>query len=239
MNQLHKFGAFWRLHDISPFCAKVETYARMTGVPYEPVIGNSQKAPRGKFPVWVGDDGRTIVDSELIVRHLEAAREVPLDAGLSPRERAVGEAFRVMLEEHHYFVMLFVRWGNPASVAMFRPAWTAYFDRLKVPRFVQGMVLSSVARTIHKQLHNQGTGRHTREDVMNFGVRHWSAVADQLGDAPFLLGERPRTVDATVYAFLSATLDAPFESRFKDHVLADRRLVDYHARMRERFWAGA
>lgn len=239
MHTLHKFGGCWGVSDVSPFCAKVETYARMAGIPYEGVVSNSQKAPRGKLPVWVDEGGRTIADSELIVRHLEATQQAPLDAGIAPRERAVGEAFRAMLEEHHYFVLLYVRWGSAESLALFRPVWSEYFARLKVPRFLHPLVFRQVAGNIRRQIFQQGTSRHARDEVMAFGVRHWTAVSDQLGDAPFLLGDRPRTVDATVYAFLSATVDTPFESPIRDHVLSDRRLVDYHARVRARYWADA
>lgn len=239
MNTLHKFGSVWGLSDVSPFCAKVETYARMAGIGYQSVVSNSQKAPKGKLPVWVGEDGRAIADSDAIVRHLEAAHGAPLDGGIAPRDRAVAEAFRAMLEEHHYFVLLYVRWSTPESLAIFRPVWSDYFARLKVPRILHPLVFAQVTRTIRGQIWNQGTARHSRAEVMAFGVRHWTAVSDQLGDSQFLLGDRPRTVDATVYAFLSATLDAPFEGPIRDHVQADRRLVEYHARMRARYWGEA
>lgn len=233
---MYKFVDAWGLPDLSPFCIKLETYLRMTGVAYQTATGDSRSAPKKKLP-YVRDGERTIPDSAAVIDHLKATRGDPLDRDLSPRDRAIGEAFRAMLEEHHYFVVMYVRWCDEPGRAIYRPILRRYCDALKIPRFLHPLVIAHAGRGLRTQAWLQGTARHSHPEIMTIGQRHWSAVSEQLGDQPFLLGDQPTSVDATVYAFLISTIDAPFETPIKQSALADPRLVAYRDRMRERYWA--
>jgi hypothetical protein len=53
------------------------------------------------------------------------------------------------------------------------------------------------------------------------------APAELLGDQPFLLGGRPRTVDCTLYACLESVLGFPIDSLLRARVAARANLVDY------------
>jgi glutathione S-transferase len=68
------------------------------------------------------------------------------------------------------------------------------------------------------------------------GKRIVLAVATQLGDAPYFLGDRPRAVDATVSSFLFALMDAPFPSAVRDHAEKQSNLRAYVDRMKARYW---
>lgn len=59
MIELHSFGPAFGLPDPSPFCIKAELLLKLSGLPYQRVIGNLQRAPKRKLPVIV-DDGATI-----------------------------------------------------------------------------------------------------------------------------------------------------------------------------------
>ena len=109
MIKLYTFGPSFGLPDASPFVMKVETYLRLTGQKFETAIGDVRKAPRGQLP-YVEVDGRIIPDSTAIVDYLEDARPQKLDARLTPAQRAVGLAFKSMMEEHLYFGVLYLRW---------------------------------------------------------------------------------------------------------------------------------
>lgn len=236
MLTVYKFVDAWGLPDLSPFCIKLETYLRIAGVAYEAVVGDANKAPRRKLP-WVHDGEHTLADSDTIIHHLEAGRAVPLDRDLSPHDRAVAEAVRTMLEEAHYFVIVYVRWCTPEGRAIYRPVLSRYCAAVGIARPLHSLMIGMATLNMRAQAWMQGTARRDPAEIMALGQRHWTAVAELLGDRPFLLGERPTSVDATVYAFLVSTIDAPFDSPIKAHALADARLVAYRDRMRARFWA--
>lgn len=68
MIKFSQFPPLWDLPSGSPFCAKIETYLRMVGLPYETVNdADVRKAPR-KLPV-IQDDTRRIADSGLKERY--------------------------------------------------------------------------------------------------------------------------------------------------------------------------
>ncbi len=52
-----------------------------------------------------------------------------------------------------------------------------------------------------------------------------------LGDKPFLLGDRPSGVDATVLAFLIAATARAFPGPIRDAILAEPNLVAYRDRL--------
>jgi hypothetical protein len=66
-------------------------------------------------------------------------------------------------------------------------------------------------------LHNQGTGRHSRDEIYAIGCRDLTAIADLLSDQPYFLGAEPSSVDATAYAFLANVLWAPIDSPLRAH----------------------
>lgn len=237
MLTVHGFVPDWGLADLSPFVVKLETWLRLAKIPYRRALGDPRRAPKKKLPYIVDDDGRTIADSDAIIRHLKATRDITLDAHLDPRTAAIGEAVRALLEEHHYFVIVYVRWCIAESRRVYRPTLLRYYEGLGIPRFLHGLVFAAAVRDLQGQAYKQGVARHSEAEIMEIGKRHFSAVADVLGDQPFLLGDRPSSVDATVYAFLASTTCAPFETPIKAHALADPRLVAYRDRMRELCWS--
>src|SRR5262245_37699756 len=109
MITLHKFNAAWGMPDISPFCIKVETYLRMAGIPFDTVVADGRKAPKKKLP-YIDDGGTIVCDSRDIIEYFEAKSQSPLDAGLTPVERATAVAFRGLFEEELYFYAVYLRW---------------------------------------------------------------------------------------------------------------------------------
>jgi glutathione S-transferase len=232
---LHKFVPGYGLPDMSPFVIKLETYLRMAGLEYRSVISDSRKAPKGKFP-YIEDDGRVIADSTLVIEYLEAKAAAPLDAGLDARQRAAATAFKGLLEEHTYFLVLWRRWIDEAGWVLYRPALKAYASRIGVPSFAFPLIAGSVRRDVRRRTLGQGTGRHTPAEIGAMGAAHVQAVADWLGDQPYFLGDRPRVIDATVFAFMASELWAPFGGPAQERLRASKNLVAYCERMRAQWW---
>jgi glutathione S-transferase len=238
MVTLYKFNAAWGMPDISPFCIKVETYLRMVGIPFSAVIADGRKAPKKKLP-YVDDGGTIVADSRDIIDHFEAKISEPLDAGLTPKEAALATAFRGLLEEEVYFYAICMRWQSDAGWKTYVPVLREYGAHVGIPGFLAPLILRSIRKQVIRAAWGQGSGRHTLEQVEARFCKALDALSVQLGDGPYFLGERPRTIDATVHAFLWSMLDAPFDSPVRQHAEGLGNLREYCTRMRARYFSGA
>jgi glutathione S-transferase len=233
---VHKFASAWGQPDLSPFVFKLETYLRMAGIAYEGVPGDVRKAPKKKLP-YIEHDGRVLGDSSLIITHLKTVFGDSLDAGLGARERAVAASFQAMLEEQLYFVILYQRWQEDRGWATYAPVLSEIMGTAGVPGPLRRVASYVIRKQVLKTVYAQGTGRHTGAEVDAIGSRIVTSVSDYMGENSFFLGESPRTIDATVYPFLSGIMDTPFVSATKAHAESLPHLRAYVDRMKAKYWA--
>ena len=204
-----QFPDIWG-RNVSPFGLKLEAWLRLADIPYtvEPST-DLGKGPKGKLP-YIRDDGRLIGDTTLIIEHLKAP-------GASTRCRAVAARARRSA-------------GNAAAVRgalllrpglqpldrrcrLGRPWRPAFFGRLPFP--VGRVAAGHFRRRVRRMLHMQGIGRHRPDEIYAMARHDLEAVADYLGDRPFLMGEQLTTIDAVAYAFIANVLYVPFETELK------------------------
>lgn len=220
----------WSTPDFSPFVIKLETWLRFASIPYERRDGgNPLQAPKGKIP-YIELDGKRMGDSQLIIEALTASHAVTLDEGLTPRELAVARMVRRALEEGTYFCAVRLRWIE-------EDGWLEQYQAFKAmfPAFVAPIAVPMIRRKVRAAAHAQGIGRHGREEVMAMAVADLGAIEALLGEQPFLLGDSPRSVDATVYAFLLAIQRHPGTTAV--HLSArSPRLLAYTERIAARYW---
>jgi len=235
MIKLLKFGPGFGTSDFSPFVLKVETYFKMTGVEYQGVPSDVRKAPKKKLPV-VEVDGRVICDSSAIIEHFESKRTDKLDAQLDAKSRAIGEAFKSMIEEHFYYVAMMMRWVMDDGWAVFKPEFVGtILAGAGVPSFLRGFIANSARRAVIAQTKAQGTGRHSREEVVAIGRRLYDALDTQLGEGKFLLGDEPSTYDATAWAFITVALAPMFDNELRKYGAQKKNIAAYLARMNEKY----
>ncbi|MBI3042798.1 MAG: glutathione S-transferase N-terminal domain-containing protein [Betaproteobacteria bacterium] len=231
MIRLYQFQPALGLPNASPFCMKVETFLRMAGLSYEcPRDADLRKAPKGKLP-YIVDEGAVVSDSSFIVDHLKRKYGDPLDSHLGAAERAAALACQRMLEENTYWAVLYFRWIDEAGWALTREA---FFGWMKPP--LKWIVPPLARRSVRRELHGHGMGRHARDEIVAIAKKDITAAADFLGDKPFFLGARPSSLDATAYAFLANILWVPLESPLKAHAQTYPQLAAYCARMREKYY---
>jgi glutathione S-transferase len=169
---------------------KLETYLRMTGMPFE-IVPNASlaKAPKGKMP-YIEDQGRVIGDSGLIIDYLKATYGDPLDQWLTPSECAVALAFQHLMEEHLYWIGVYSRWVEPEGWKIIREA---FFRGLRPP--LKWIVPELARRTLKRELHDHGLERHRRDEIYQLGQADTTAIADFLGRNHFSWGTgRPRSM---------------------------------------------
>jgi len=225
---LHTLPGGYGVESVSPFCMKVEVYLKLAKLPYKTRIGNVRKAPKGKLPFIVDDDGTVIADSSAIVAHLEKKHGEPLDKGLSSDEKAKAHVLKRMLEESLYFVVVWSRWAEDEGFAVVR-------ESLKViPAAIRWFLVPAIRKNVVGITRSQGIGRHSRDEIYAFGKADIDAVSTLLGQSTFLLGDRLTTVDVIAYSFFAAMLRVPGGAPLRAAVKATPNLEAYVARIDER-----
>jgi len=223
---LHQVGPVWAKTSPSPACAKVETYLRMAELEFKTVSTmDSRKAPKGRLP-YITDGGRTIADSTFIIEYLKEHYGDPLDAYLSDGDKAISLAFQRMIEENLYWCIIHARWQDDRNWPTLKKA---LFSRMPFPLRV---IIPAIARKMAiGGLKGHGMGRHSVAEVSEIAIRDIAAVATFLGDKTFIMGDKPSSLDATVYAFISTLLGDPVQSEFKNFAKKQQNLVDHCDRM--------
>ena len=221
---LHQFEPLFGEPNLSPFCMKLESWLRLTGIPYALApAGDLSAAPRGKAPWIVEADGAVVADSTLIIEHLKRTRGIDPDADLPAAHRLVAVALSALLEERLYFALAWSRWIPDEAWAVTRPA---YFPGLPP------QIAESIREETRQALHHQGIGRHTAAEIVHIATRDIDTLAGLLGDRPWLFGDRPATLDCTAYAFVANLLVPAFDTPLRRAAERHPNLRAYAARAR-------
>ncbi|MGB8338408.1 MAG: glutathione S-transferase family protein [Burkholderiales bacterium] len=234
MIKLYQFAPAFNLPNASPFCMKLENYLRMAALPFEiprPNMRDLGKAPKGKMP-YINDNGKIVADTSFIIDYLKTTYGDKLDGWLNTEQKAVALAFQRLLEENLYWAVLHTRWVEPEG---WEKTKAAFFGKMPVP--LKWFVPSLARRGLIKELHGHGMGRHTPEEIYAIGKRDITALADFLGNKPYMMGSEPCSLDATAYAFLANLVWVPVESALKQHTGQYPQLKAYCERMRSRYYS--
>ncbi|XP_066976423.1 failed axon connections homolog isoform X2 [Macrobrachium rosenbergii] len=223
---LHTFGRGYVCPHMSPFGLKLETYLRMAG--YK--IQIEEKAPtssKGKSP-WITLNGVDITDSQLIIDHLSANNK-SFSSHLSDKERAIANAFQIMVDEHLYWGLVRYRYLTDPHIRAFEltsvyPKWIRYMVPLMRYLF-------------RKALRAQGIGRHSDAEVLEIMRKDLESISIYLGEKPFMMGDEPCEVDCSVFGQLGQLLWNAPDSPYYTMVTEDfPNLQQYCLRMKEKFW---
>jgi glutathione S-transferase len=190
-----------------------------------------QGAPKGKMP-YIVDGTRTVADSSLAIDYLKASYGDPLDSWMNAEQRGVALAWQRLLEEHLYWAVLHTRWIEPEGWRLTRGV---FFAGLPAP--LSWVIPPMARRSMARELHGHGMGRHSAEEIHALGRQDITALADFLGEKPFLMGELPCSLDAVAYGFLANLLWVPLESALKLQAQKYPQLERYCERMKSRYYA--
>jgi glutathione S-transferase len=78
-------------------------------------------------------------------------------------------------------------------------------------------------------------GRRPSETVLDCFQTDIDALSDYLADKPYFLGDRLRSVDASLYAMLRHVADQPQQWPGTGYIAAKRNLTGYLDRIREQY----
>ena len=231
MIKLYQFASGDGLPNFSPFCMKIETYLRMSGLDHEVVnFGNTRKTPKGKLPM-INDDGKVVADSEIIIDYLYEKYSVNLDKNLTIEQKAISSALQAMMDEKFYWTLVYSRWIDPQG-------WTKvkkiFFSSM--PPGMKQIAPTIAQKMVKKQLHGQGIGRHSADEVYKIGQNCLQSLSDYLADKPFIQGDQPTSIDACAFAHVASVIKAPMDSPLKDFTNNKQNLTDYNQRMYEKYF---
>ncbi len=229
---VHQIPGAWGLPSIGPFSLKLEAYLRIVGVPYTAVVDATPfKGPKGKLP-WIEHEGKRIGDSGFIIEYLEQRFGCNPNAGLSAAERAVAHSMRRLIEENLYWVMVCDRWMVDANWPLTQQTVLGM-----IPAPVRFVMAPIARRGVRRQLLGHGIGLHSADEIHAVGTKDIGAIADFLGDKPFLMGDTLTEIDAVAYGLLANIMCVPIASPVKAAAARRANLVDCIERIRARYFA--
>jgi glutathione S-transferase len=91
-------------------------------------------------------------------------------------------------------------------------------------------------RGFEKQLHARGMGRHDEKVIVAQGREDLDALAEIIGEGPYLLGDRPSSFDASVFGFLGVCVYVQGDNPLFRHAAENPRLMDYCERLRSEWF---
>jgi glutathione S-transferase len=232
MITLYQLPPAWgRLPSLSHFCVKLETYLRMTGLPYRAESGLPPQGPKGKVP-WIEDEGTVVADSGAAIEHLKARYGDSLDAHLTPEEGARGLALRRVVEEHTYFAVLWLRWSGESSWPHVRD----YVEGLVPPGMDATEISERWRQDMLERVRVQGVGLHAPEEILALARQDLDAFSALLGSHPYFLGDRPTSADCSLFGVLAQVMWPPWEAPDKAHLRSLPNLVGFCERIRDGWW---
>lgn len=104
------------------------------------------------------------------------------------------------------------------------------------PEHLRDAIIKDVRARVATNMFAHGIGRHSDAERLDLASRSLSALAALLGDKPFLMGDRPTSVDAFAFAVLAGALAPLFDTPLRQAVEAHGAFTPYVQRMAARFY---
>ena len=216
----------------SPFCMKAEIMLKMAEQQYEiEELIDPRKSPKSKLP-YIRDNGAEIADSSLIQQHLEQSYAADFFPDCNKAQEATGHAIARMCEERLYQVIVYSRWIDENNWSTIRQFWFG-----SLPPIIRNIVPSIAQKGVVKAQQGHGIGRHSGKEIYAMGCKDIQALADILGEQPYILGDNPTAADATAYSHIENCLVDDIPSPLLNEAQRHENLVAYRDRCRALWFA--
>lgn len=235
---LYQFSRTPLLPSLSPYCLKVETWLRLSGIKYENVDHKMKfRSKKGQLP-FVELNGEEIADSTFILRELGQRYGIDLDASLSDDQKNVSHAMITMIENHLCWVYVWWRTKFPDLMLKGYKVNLQHVLNSKFPSSILNIVFKfTYCRRGAKKVKAHGLGVHKPEEIYEFGQRDLQVLSDILADKPFFFGDEPATLDVVAFAnlaqihFVDKEVSYPLRDWMEEHC---SNLIGHINRMKER-----
>lgn len=237
MVTLYGFGKHFNVMDASPFVVKVDLFLKMANLPYKVIsdVRNMKLAPKGKLP-FIDDDGHKVADSVAIIEYLTDQYQITLDEKLTAEQNAQAYLLTKSLDEGLYWCLVYSRWIADDSWLVVKES---FFGTMPLP--LRWFVPNLLRKSVIKNLHGQGMGRHSEAEVLAIVDKALSSLSVLLADNTYFFGEDYCAFDAVVYShlcqFISVRYENGFESDFSKRAKQYDNLVSFCQRIENKFYS--
>ena len=207
---------------VSPYCAKLELYFRLTDREYGTAKGNVLKSPNKLVPYVRWEDGTLEAESDEIIGKLEKLGPT-LDEGLSADAKARGEEIEALAQDAIYFSCLYHRFADDETWRYQRET-----VRALVPWVLSPILTRVIRRGQVKKCEQAGF-----ENISDYqkGLAAVRALSDALSVHDFILGDKPRTADCAVWGNLANCASTATPSPVRNAIRKDDKLTTYIHRL--------
>ncbi|VDO57252.1 unnamed protein product [Haemonchus placei] len=159
-----------------------------------------------------------------------------IDDRLTPMEKSYARAYHALVEDSLRWVMMYQR-GRDNKWFATEQGFIPYFSGIKKFAF-KNIMCDQLRKKIMAQATAQGMGRNTPDEVVILAKKDLDAISMFLGNKKFFFGDRPATLDCTMFAHLVQFLYTPLVSpEIKTHMEQhNANLVGFINRMKEMYW---
>jgi len=233
---LYQYSRNTLLPSLSPTCLKVETWLRLAGLKYKNVDNRMLcRSKKGQLPI-VELEGEDIAHNN-IIKQLGLRFQKDLDADLSNDQKIMSDHMTSTIENHMYWVLAWWRSNHPDEVI------TGYRINLQhaqgswIPNIILKFIYKFVyARSRARVMRIQGMGTHSPNEMNEFAHNDLKLLSEVLADKPFFFGDKPATLDVSVFSILAQVHFISQEVRFplRDYVQVNcTNLVGHVYRMKD------
>jgi glutathione S-transferase len=231
---LYQLPALWSCFSASSFCAKLEAFLRWQNIPHTTVtVHDMRGAPKGKVP-YIEDENGKLGDSTLIIEYLSKKHGLNPDASLTPEQKAIARSMRYLCEESIYWAGVYLRWVDEAGAAIIKKDVFG-----KAPALVRWLIMPLIFKNIKKQLHMQGMGRHSKEEIIAIACADLKSLSDYLGGKTYFFGDTMTTLDLVVFSIVGNLISVPFNDPVCQQARNTANLVAHAERVRSRCFGQA
>ncbi len=236
MIKLYGFGKRFGVIDPSPFVVKVDVFLRMAGIEYQVInrASNLKHSPKGKLPFISfrkNDEMSLISDSQHIIEHLNSAYDVQLDKSLTDEQKAQSYLLTKSLDENLYWCLVYSRWADTKTWPHVKQT---LFGRL--PILLRWLVPILLRKKIINSLKAQGTGKHSKAEILTIADKSFSALSTILGNKSYFFGAQISTFDAVAYSFLAQVISIDYYNDFTEKACSYENLVKFCQRIEHKYY---
>jgi len=233
---LYQFSRCPQLASCSPFCLKVESFLRMAEINYQNVDHKLRyRSKKGQLP-FVELNGKEIADSDIIIKELSEYFGKNLDANLTEDQKTVSYALESMLNNHTSWIVRWWRFNNPQGFLDVTGLDLKQNLNSRLPKPFCNLGFKIFFKTRAKQTIGHGIGRHTPEEIHEFGKKDISRLSQALGTKQYFFGNEPHLLDCSAFAHLTQFIYTPFWELDKWIQENHQNLIDFVNRFKVRFF---
>jgi hypothetical protein len=136
-----------------------------------------------------------------------------------------------MIEHHIYWALVGARWVDAEN---FAKGPSHFFDG--APEDRREKLREDAQFRVAENYLLSGLGRHAPDDDVDLAIRSIFALSVQIGDKPYLMGDKACGADATAFGALAGVLTPFFASKLRREVEKFGNLTAYADRMMGKYY---